>query len=310
MNPSDWRPSASIEAIRLRATLYHQIRRFFQQRDVLEVDTQVLSRSATTDPNIESLQLANPLLFLQTSPEFVMKRLLASGSGAIYQIAKAFRAGEEGRRHHREFTMLEWYRPGFDYWQLMDEVAALLQDLANWEQVEKISYREIFQRRLDIDPHLAEVSELTALAQLYTDYQDADDDKDVLLDLLMSHVIEPQLGQHGLTFIYDYPASQCALAKVEFDVAGQLVAQRFELYVQGVELANGYQELTDWREQQNRFEQDNNKRAGQGLVELPMDQQLIAALKQGLPECSGVALGVDRILMLLLGCEDIKEVVC
>ena len=308
MNSSDWRPTASPEAIRLRAKLYHQIRDFFQQRDVLEVDTAILSSAATTDPNIESLQLAEPPLFLQTSPEFAMKRLLANGSGAIYQIAKAFRAGEEGQRHYREFAMLEWYRPGFDYQQLMEEVAALLQFVTNWQLIEKVSYREIFQQHLGINPHLVENAELTALVHLHTNYQSVDDDKDVLLDLLMSHVIEPQLGQSGLTFIYDYPASQCALAKITYDKTGQLVAQRFELYIRGVELANGYQELTDWQEQEARFARDNLKRRGRGLPEHPMDRQLIAALKQGLPECAGVALGVDRLLMLMLGSQHIKEV--
>ena len=308
MNSSDWRPTASPEAIRLRAKLYHQIRDFFQQRDVLEVDTAILSSAATTDPNIESLQLAEPPLFLQTSPEFAMKRLLANGSGAIYQIAKAFRAGEEGQRHHREFAMLEWYRPGFDYQQLMEEVAALLQFVTNWQLIEKVSYREIFQQHLGINPHLVENAELTALVHLHTNYQSVDDDKDVLLDLLMSHVIEPQLGQSGLTFIYDYPTSQCALAKITYDKTGQLVAQRFELYIRGVELAKGYQELTDWQEQEARFARDNLKRRGRGLPEHPMDRQLIAALKQGLPECAGVALGVDRLLMLMLGSQHIKEV--
>ena len=275
---------------------------------MLEVDTAILSSAATTDPNIESLQLAEPPLFLQTSPEFAMKRLLANGSGAIYQIAKAFRAGEEGQRHHREFAMLEWYRPGFDYQQLMEEVAALLQFVTNWQLIEKVSYREIFQQHLGINPHLVENAELTALVHLHTNYQSVDDDKDVLLDLLMSHVIEPQLGQSGLTFIYDYPASQCALAKITYDKTGQLVAQRFELYIRGVELANGYQELTDWQEQEARFARDNLKRRGRGLPEHPMDRQLIAALKQGLPECAGVALGVDRLLMLMLGSQHIKEV--
>ena len=155
---------------------------------------------------------------------------------------------------------------------------------------------------------MVENAELTALVHLHTNYQSVDDDKDVLLDLLMSHVIEPQLGQSGLTFIYDYPASQCALAKITYDKTGQLVAQRFELYIRGVELANGYQELTDWQEQEARFARDNLKRRGRGLPEHPMDRQLIAALKQGLPECAGVALGVDRLLMLMLGSQHIKEV--
>ncbi|MCF7981760.1 MAG: EF-P lysine aminoacylase GenX [Pseudomonadales bacterium] len=309
MKLSDWRPTVSLEAIKLRAELYHKIRGFFLQREVLEVDTAVLSSSATTDPNIESIQTVNPKLFLQTSPEFAMKRLLAIGSGPIFQIAKAFRNEEQGRRHSREFAMLEWYRPGLDYHELMDEVVELMQVVAGWKQIERITYRESFLRYLGIDPHCIDIAELTTLAKQQTGYQSSIDDKDALLDLLMSHVIEAQLGQDGLTFIYDYPASQCALAKVGLDQWGNPVARRFELYAKGVELANGYQELTDWREQERRFEQDNRIRRSRKLPELPIDKHLIAALQQGMPECSGVALGLDRLLMLMLGSGSLEEVI-
>lgn len=298
-----------MQAVRQRAELYSKIRDFFRQRQVLEVDTPLLSAAATTDPNIESLMLAKPRLYLQTSPEFAMKRLLASGSGSIYQITKAFRGGESGRRHRPEFTMLEWYGVGFSYHQLMDEVADLYRELVTDRPVKKVTYRELFMDQFNVDPHLVSVEELGALADTHTGYRmDAQDDKDSLLDLLMSHLIEPQLGDGCLTFVYDYPASQCALAKVAADQQGQTVAQRFELYADGVELANGYQELTDWREQEQRFTADNVKRAQRGQQQLPPDRTLLGALQHGLPECAGVALGVDRLLMLKLGITDIGEV--
>lgn len=238
-----------------------------------------------------------------------MKRLLAAGSGSIYQITKAFRGGEAGRRHRPEFTMLEWYRPELSYDQLMDEVADLVALMLGHAEVEKTSYRDLFLHHLGIDPHSVQLSELLALARTHADYRGAGDDRDALLDLLISHVIEPELGRNGPTFVYDYPASQCALAKVTVDRHGNKVAQRFELYLKGIELANGYQELTDWREQERRFVADNEKRKRAGLPVLPMDEQLVAALRHGMPECSGVALGVDRLLMLMLGTDDIKDVI-
>ena len=305
----EWRPGVSLQAVRQRAELYTQVRDFFRQRDVLEVDTPLLSAAAATDPNIESLMLAEPRLYLQTSPEFAMKRLLASGSGSIYQIAKAFRGGESVRRHRPEFTMLEWYRVGFSYQQLMDEVADLYRELVADRPVKKVTYRELFVNQFNLDPHLVGVEELGDLADTHTGYRmDAQDDKDSLLDLLMSHLIEPQLGDGCLTFVYDYPAGQCALAQVAADQQGQPVAQRFELYADGFELANGYQELTDWREQERRFTADNIKRARRGQQQLPLDRTLLGALQHGLPECAGVALGLDRLLMLKLGVADIGKV--
>jgi len=296
-------------ALRQRAALYARIRQFFQHRGVLEVDTPLLAEASSTDPNIESLMLVEPPLYLQTSPEFAMKRLLAMGSGSIYQISKAFRHGESGRRHRPEFTLLEWYRVGFDYRQLMDEVASLYAELVAPKTVEKLSYRELFECQFDLDPHLASQEKLRVLAARHTGYQAGhEDDKDSLLDLLMSHVIEPQLGQGCLTFVYDYPASQCALAEVAVDQQGQQVARRFELYVEATELANGYQELTDWREQKRRLVADNQRRAARGQPLIPIDYRLLGALRQGLPACSGVALGVDRLLMLQLGAADIGEV--
>lgn len=309
MNTSDWQPTASLEAIRLRAHLYGQIRGFFQHRQVLEVETPVLSKAGNTDPNIDSLQVSDPPGYLQTSPEFAMKRLLAAGSGSIYQLCKAFRKGEAGRRHNPEFTMLEWYRVGFSYHQLMDEVAELLGGVLGEKPVEKLSYRKVFQDQLSIDPHAVTQEELVALVSKHVNYDGFSDAKDTLLDLLMSHVVEPTLGQGGFTFIYDYPATQCALAKVVEDEQGVSVAQRFELYVEGAEIANGYQELTDPKEQQSRFAADNEKRVKAGAQEIPMDRHVIDALQSGLPECAGVALGVDRLLMLMLREDNIHKLI-
>lgn len=304
-----WQPTASLEALRLRAHLYGQVREFFRGRQVLEVDTPLLGQAASTDVHLENLSVDGAQRFLQTSPEFAMKRLLAAGSGDVYQICKAFRAGESGKRHNPEFTMLEWYRLGFDHFQLMAEVAELLNSLLGEKPTRQLSYRSAFAQVLDVDPHRATVSELSALALQYCGYQGLDDDRDTLLDLLMAQVIEPQLGRDELTFIYDYPASQCALAKVKTDGQGAEVAERFELYVEGVELANGYHELTDAEEQHQRFEADLAERQQRGLPQVPKDERLLAALQQGMPNCAGVALGLDRLLMLMVGTDSIRDVI-
>lgn len=293
----------------MRARLYQQVRDFFRQREVLEVETPLLGEAASTDVHLSSLCVESENKFLQTSPEFAMKRLLAAGSGAIYQICKSFRRGEAGRRHNPEFTMLEWYRPGFDHLQLMTEVAELVNLLLGERTVRQLSYRDAFLHILAIDPHQSSVETLAELARQHTGYVADGDDRDSLLDLLMAQVIEPTLGRNELTFIYDYPASQCALAKLAVDAQGVAVAQRFELYVEGVELANGYHELTDAAEQQWRFTADIAERQRRGLPLLPVDDKLVAALQSGMPECAGVALGVDRLLMLLSGAESIREVI-
>lgn len=310
LNSSDWQPTATLDALRLRAELYQHIRSFFQQRDVLEVETPLLGLAASTDLHLASLSVDAENKFLQTSPEFAMKRLLAAGSGAIYQICKAFRSGESGRRHNPEFTMLEWYRPGFDHFDLMDEVALLLQQLLGERPVRKLSYRDAFNGVLGADPHHCHVDVLAQLGQQHTGYvATSDDDRDTLLDLLMSQVIEPTLGRGELTFIYDYPASQCALAKLAIDAEGIQIAERFELYVDGVELGNGYHELTDGKEQLRRFNADLHKRASNNLPAVPVDQRLVAALDSGLPDCAGVALGLDRLLMLMAGVDSIRAVI-
>jgi elongation factor P--(R)-beta-lysine ligase len=310
MTASDWKPSAPLETLRLRASLYQQLRAFFQQRQVLEVETPLLSQAASTDFHLANLAVASAGKFLQTSPEFAMKRLLAADSGAIYQICKAFRAGEAGARHNPEFTMLEWYRPGFDHFDLMAEMVELLTQVLGERPVRQLSYGDIFTQLLGINPHQVALSALTLLAQQHTGYiADAQDDRDTLLDLLMAQVIEPQLGRGEFTFIYDYPASQCALAKVKNDAQGTPVAARFELYIEGMELANGYHELTDGTEQLRRFTADLLKRSANNLPVVPMDNRLVLALESGLPDCAGVALGLDRLLMLMANANSIREVV-
>lgn len=306
----DWQPTASLDALRLRAQLYQRIRDFFQQRDVLEVETPLLGQAASTDLHLASLSVETEYKFLQTSPEFAMKRLLAAGSGAIYQICKAFRAGESGRRHNPEFTMLEWYRPGFDHFELMAEVVELINLVLGERSVRQLTYRQAFEQVLNVDPHRAGEETLARLAQQHTGYVPVDeDDRDTLLDLLMSQVIEPTLGADELSFIYNYPASQCALAKVTTDAQGVAVAQRFELYVEGVELANGYFELSDAQEQLHRFEADLALRANKQLPSMPMDKRLLAALEHGMPDCAGVALGMDRLLMLMANADSIRDVI-
>ena len=280
--------------------------------EILEVETPLLCSTGITDPSIEALlvergaSLAAPR-YLQTSPEYAMKRLLSAGSGPVYQIARAFRDGEAGARHNPEFTLLEWYRPGFDQAQLMSEVAALLQLCLGELPCHRRSYRQWFLDVLGLDPMLASVAELEACARSQLDPGTLSGDKDLWLDLLMSHLLEPRLGELGLCFVYDYPESQAALARVEVE-DGVAVGRRFEVYVHGLEVANGYHELTDAREQRLRFERDNVRRREYGLPQRPLDEHLLAALEHGLPDCSGVALGVDRLLMLATGSSDIREV--
>lgn len=308
-----WQPGASIEAIAERAALLGKIRLFFSRHGILEVDTPLLCSAGITDPSIEPLiveggaSLSGPR-FLQTSPEYAMKRLLAAGSGPIYQIARAFRDGEAGSRHNPEFTLLEWYRPGYDHSQLMTEVAELVCHCLGDRPWRQISYRELFVQTLGLDPFTATTRQLADTAREHIDLGFSSGDRDLWLDLLMSHLVEPELEKMGMCFVYDYPASQAALSRVvqSGDVE---VGQRFELYLDGMELANGYCELTDATEQERRFLADNEKRRELGRAERPLDTHLLAALAHGLPECSGVALGIDRLLMLLVGSADIREVI-
>lgn len=301
----------------MRARVIARIREFFHLQGVLEVETPVCSQAATTDPAIESLVTCytgpgaprGVPLYLHTSPEFPMKRLLASGSGPIYQICRVFRDGEAGRLHNPEFTLLEWYRPGFDHHRLMQEVAQLVQGLVDEPlRSRRVSYQALFQEQLQLDPHEAPVGQLRdcALAQGVSGAERLDlPSRDAWLDLLMTHCLEPALGP-GLCFVYDYPASQAALSRVR--AGNPPMAERFELYFNGVEVANGFHELTDAVEQQRRFEDDLRVRSGAGQPAVPMDRRLIGALAQGLPDCAGVALGIDRLIMQLAGIDRIDQV--
>ncbi len=317
-----WRPCADLATLRLRAELLQRIRVFFAARGVLEVETPTLSTAAVTHPHLASFGAAysgpgpqhGQTLYLHTSPEFPMKRLLAAGSGCIYQIARVFRDGEAGRRHNPEFTLLEWYRVGFDHHRLMDEAAELVTELLarrlTLATPERLSYRELFQRHLDLDPHRTSTAELAVCAAHHAVPIPPGmpaDDTDPWLDLLLTHWIEPRVSQGRLTFIYDYPASQAALARLR--PGDPPVGERFELYLNGLELANGFHELGDADEQRRRFERENAARRALGLPLMPIDEHLLDALKAGLPDCAGVALGFDRLVMLAAGKGSLQEVI-
>lgn len=322
MKQTDWRPAAALEVLKLRARLLEQIRAFFSERSVLEVETPILSGAAVTDPMLASFttRYTGPLfphgqtLYLHTSPEFPMKRLLAAGSGSIYQVCKVFRDGESGRRHNPEFTLLEWYRVGFDHHQLMTETGELVMQLLlpslQLNPPEKLTYREAFLRHANIDPHTATVSDYATVAKTLGIHAPTDlhyqSDVAIWRDLLLTHVVEPKLGQGRLTFIYDYPASQASLARIQ--PGNPPVAARFELYFNGIELANGFHELADADEQRTRFERQLHARAAEKLPGVPMDEHLLAALEHGLPDCAGVALGFDRLVMLASGAQSIEEI--
>jgi lysyl-tRNA synthetase class 2 len=302
--------------IRARAALLGRLRVFFAAAGVLEVETPILSQSAVTDPALTSLVVGGSeigrgrALYLQTSPEFPMKRLLASGSGPIYQICKVFRDDERGRFHHPEFSLLEWYRPGWNQHRLMDEVADLVQVALRQPalSVERISYRELFLAGLDLDPWSATIEDLraTALTAGIADAAHLELEADAWLDLLLTHCLESGLGRGGMTFLYDYPPSQAALARIR---PGPIpVAERFELYLEGIELANGFCELTDAVEQRARFQADLETRQRRGQSAPPLDERLLAALTSGMPECAGVALGLDRLLMIAGGVDQIDAV--
>jgi lysyl-tRNA synthetase class 2 len=308
MSETLWQPSASIEVLKHKAKIISEIRRFFAQRQVLEVDTPSLSQACVSDVHLHSFSttLTGPAaphslpLYLQTSPEFHMKRLLAAGSGCIYQIAKAFRNEEAGRIHNPEFTMLEWYRLGFDHFDLMDEIDVLLEQVLAWQPAERLSYVEAFERHLGINPLNATQAEFIESAKAFNvaDLVAQETNRDTILQLLFSYAVEPKIGQQRPCFVYHFPASQAALAKIS--AQDPQVAERFELYYQGVELANGFHELTDASEQAQRFAKDQRVRAAQGLAPAQIDQRFLAALSAGLPACAGVALGIDRLLMLAL----------
>lgn len=314
----DFKPTCDIQALKARAKLYRQIRQFFIERDVLEVETPILSQAGVTDVHLASVQAQRHLHgkkqthYLQTSPEFAMKRLLASGSGAIYQICKVFRDDEHGRKHNSEFTMLEWYRPQFSLKDLMLEVT----DLLNVVLAERfgevrptvLSYKHAFIDRLDLNPLQATLQQLKDAAHRVGLNLDLGDDRFAYIDLLFSHMVEPSLGFDTPVFLTDFPPELASLAKTKLDEDGEFVAARFELYIEGLELANAYDELIDAEVLRSRFQADNAEREKLGLHVMPIDEYLLAALPN-MSECAGIALGIDRLLMVVMNQMKLEKVI-
>ncbi len=311
----NWKPSANLAALHARAAINRSIREFFIETNALEVELPILNRAPVADMNIEPIAVpateVMPKLYLHTSPEYSMKRLLCAGSGDIYSLGKVFRAGEAGGRHNPEFTMLEWYRVGMDHQELMHEVADLLDELFSDSEIKFedaplfLTYRQAVIQYAGVGPFSATDDEIRNLGITLAG-GDLDLNRDGWLDMIMSHKVEKALPQNQLVFIYNYPASQAALAKLNKDDNGQIIAERFEVYLNGLELANGYHELTNSKEQRSRFDKEL---AG---TDRPIDEKLLAAMsgvEAGLPDCAGVAMGIDRILMLQLGADSIAEVI-
>lgn len=313
--PIDFAPSATLAQLERRAAALASARAFFAARDVMEVDPPALINAPVTDVNLQSARVQLPgsdpaaSYALHTSPEYTMKRLLAAGSGDIYFLGHVFRGAERGRLHNPEFTLIEWYRRGFTLAQLMQEVAQLIAQLCRREfKSEYLSYREAFEREAGFDPLTAQdqVLQVTACRLGLSGDTLGAATRDELLDLIMGVAVGPRLGRGTLTFVQDYPASQAALARL--DPRDARVALRFEVYAEGIELANGFDELADATEQRARFLADQRERQRRGLPVGPLDERLLAALAAGLPPCAGVAVGFDRVLMLAEGAERIDAV--
>lgn len=326
---TDWRPGPGVSNLRLRSILMSAVRDWFAASGAMEVETPVLSAAATSDPNLHSLQtkLDGQTFYLHTSPEYPMKRLLAAGSGDIFQLCKVFRSGEHGRLHNPEFTMLEWYRVGWDSERLMEEVDAVIRHLAQSaagfvaggaaatepEPARHVSFGSLFCAHTDVDPFEPDADLLCQqlVKRLHSSGVDVPvtvkQDKDALLNLALAVLIEPALDPTTPTFVSGYPASQASLARLR--PGNSQVADRFELFWRGMEIANGFGELTDAGELRNRFQTDLEKRKREGLSAAPLDERLLAAMEHGLPDCSGVALGFDRLIMALCGTSDISTVV-
>ncbi|VFP87139.1 Elongation factor P--(R)-beta-lysine ligase [Candidatus Erwinia haradaeae] len=315
-----WRPSAPLVNLFHRAKIIAKIRRFFHDRKIIEVETPAMSQSAVTDVNIASFSTCffqaedwknkdGVNLWLITSPEYHMKRLLAAGSGPIYQLCRSFRNQECGRYHNPEFTILEWYRPNYDMYGLMGEVNELLQAILDCEPAESYSYQEAFLNYLDIDPLSADNDQLRIVAKKLglQNLTQHEKNRDIILQLLFINGIENKISNERPVFIYNFPATQAALAVINTE--DNRVAERFEVYFKGIELANGFCELTDANEQRQRFERDNDARDFAGLSKQPIDTYLLDALIQGLPESSGVALGIDRLVMLALKADTLSDVI-
>ena len=314
----NWRPTTNQAIRQLRAQMNHDIRAFFHQHQVLEVETPALSQAGNTDPFIQSFQLCDSATtnsasrFLHTSPEYPMKRLLAAGSGDIYQICKVWREDEVGRNHNPEFTLLEWYRVGFSMQQLMQEVSDLLHALLpSLKQNDKrFSYEQLFLEKFDLNPHIANHADIvkcinTSIPSLETYKLD----RQALLDALLTHCIEPDFESDCLTFVYDYPSAQSALAKIRKRKDKSSVAMRFEVYLGQSELGNGYQEETSYQRNKDILQSENIQRRETNLKEVTQDENFLAAAKSGIPESAGVAIGLDRILMAISGVDSIQKVI-
>lgn len=311
----DWQPVAGVEMARSRANMLDCARDFFDARNVLLVDTPAMGLAAVSDPNVESVTATVDSgtqrdFFLQTSPEYSMKRLLAAGFPDIAQICKVFRDGESGQRHQPEFTMAEWYRLGFDLQAIIDDTEQFLLDLipaANTRAPIRLSYRDCFLRYTGLDPLVASTNELKRSDWADDALRDAlGNDRDAWLDLLMVNAVAPNFAAGRLTTVHHFPASQAALARL--DASQPEVAERFEIYLGDLELANGYVELTDAEELEARFANDQSARQRREQSIRPLDIQFIAAMQAGLPDCAGVAVGLDRVLMSIAGEADIRRV--
>lgn len=304
----DWRPGATADVLQARAQLLAAIRRYFKRLDVLEVETPLLGATAASDPHLDAVAIADDGGYLQTSPEHYLKRLLAAGSGPVYQLGKAFRSGEDGAHHNREFTMLEWYRPRYGLPKMIAETGDLLCSLLGKRQIRQTTYAGLFRERLEIDPHRVADDVLRQRSEDVAQRSLRDADRDAMLDLLWATEIEPQLGQGEFSVVTEWPASQAALAAGARDREDNPIALRFEVYGDGLELANGYDELRDPQVLRQRYRRDCERRRALGKPLPPLDHKLLAAMEAGLPRCAGVAMGVDRVLMLKLGAATIDEV--
>ncbi len=311
-----WKPVCDLELLHLRAQMLIKIRNFFQQRSVLEVETPLLCHATGTDPQLDffsSESIQNQAMFLQTSPEFAMKRLLAAGSGSIFQICKAFRKGESGRFHNPEFSILEWYRVGFSLHQLMDEVTELLNEVLPGfcpkNTVNKISYVELFTQVTGLNP-------LQFCQKSYSSYVTKNalgdaislcgNDHAMWLDFIFSHKVQTTLNNQALCLVFSYPSIQSSLARLNKE--NPMIADRFEVFINGVEIGNGFFELADAKEQEIRFDNENISRKTKGLVQVKKDQLFLDALRSGLPDCSGIALGLDRLLMIMTNSKSLNNV--
>ena len=316
-----WKSTLSWDNAKKRAQILQRIRRFFDSRGVIEVETPLLSKGTVTDVHLDAFSCEYGFLknscdatpqnfFLQTSPEFAMKRLLASGYQSIYQICKSFRDEGYGQHHNPEFTMLEWYRVGFDHFDLINEISLLLKETLNCLEPSLISYQQVFIDYIDLDPLETSIEELLHVIKYnnkLSDWLEIEKDIDTLLQFIFAELIEPSIGKERPCFVFDFPKSQASLAKIS--AKDPRVADRFECYFHGIELANGFNELTDAKEQNQRFKEDNAKRNLMERKEIPIDINFINALDSGLPACAGVALGVDRLIMLAINSNSIEDVI-